>query len=214
MSLSENGSWSPVIWSRWVHISRADRPPCLRRELRLAVANANVNRDMGPPSGWIFNISAPSSSTAFSATGSCWVFFHNLSRERCQTAPMYCGSRVRLALVQHIYVFYLCSLRVSVLCTECQWHRPSRVLFHCHTRRWECMRIQFLAGSPHIVSIVSWHIRRRIAPEFQVVLISIGEWESWGMIWGQDLLKILRESAYLAAVVSAGDGIAAGKVTG
>ena len=82
MSLSENGSWSPVIWSRWVHISRADKPPCLRRELRLAVANANVNRDMGPPSGWTFNISAPSSSTTFSTTGLLLrVFSRPFSRE-------------------------------------------------------------------------------------------------------------------------------------
>ena len=71
---SARGSCSPVIWSRCVHISREDKPSWWIRELRMAVAKARVNFEMGPPSGEILRISNPNSCTALSATGFLFLF--------------------------------------------------------------------------------------------------------------------------------------------
>ena len=47
--LSLGGICSPVIWSRCVHILRADNPSWQMRELSATVANARVNFNMGSP---------------------------------------------------------------------------------------------------------------------------------------------------------------------
>ena len=66
---SEMGSCEFVNWSRWYHISRADRPLSRIRVFRFAVAIASVTGETAPPSGETRNSSSSSSARHFSATG-------------------------------------------------------------------------------------------------------------------------------------------------
>ena len=69
------GSCELVNWSRWYHISRADRPLSRIRVFRFAVAIASVTGETVPPSGETRNSSSPSSAMHFSATGFLFTFF-------------------------------------------------------------------------------------------------------------------------------------------
>ena len=62
-------------WSRWAHISLAERPCERMCTFRFAVTTASVKGVIGPPSGSCQSSSLPTSCTSLSATGFLLQFF-------------------------------------------------------------------------------------------------------------------------------------------